>query len=101
VGPLNSQNGRDHFQQQAVLLAGGGVKGGKVVGATNDTGAFTVDPGWSRQRDIRPEDIEATIYSALGIDYKKVYYDDPLKRGFALVPTNQEEEYAPVHELWG
>ncbi len=83
------------------MFAGGGVKGGTVIGKTNDTGAFTVDPGWSRQRDVRPEDIEATIYSALGIDYSKVYRDDPLGRGFALVPTNQEEEYAPVHELWG
>ncbi|MGC8759530.1 MAG: DUF1501 domain-containing protein [Bryobacteraceae bacterium] len=101
VGPLNSQNGRDHFQQQAVLFAGGGVKGGTVVGQTNDTGAFTVDPGWSKNRDVRPEDIEATIYSALGIDYTKVYHDDPLGRGFALVPSNQEEEYGPVHELWG
>ena len=101
VGPLNSQNGRDHFPQHSVLLAGGGVKGGTVIGKTNETGAFTVDPGWSKKRDIRPEDIEATIYSALGIDYTKVYYDDPLGRGFALVPTNQEEEYGPVHELWG
>lgn len=101
VGPLNSQNGRDHFQQQAVLFAGGGVKGGTVIGKTNETGAFTVEPGWSQNRDVRPEDIEATIYSALGIDYQKVYYDDPLGRGFALVPANQEEEYAPVHELWG
>ena len=101
VGPLNSQNGRDHFQQQAVLMAGGGVKGGTVIGRTNDTGAFTIDPGWSQKRDIRPEDIEATLYSALGIDYTKVYHDDPLGRGFYLVPANQSEEYAPVHELWG
>ena len=101
VGALNSQSGRDHFPQQAALLAGGGVKGGTVIGRTNDTGAFTLDPGWSKKRDIEPEDIEATIYSALGIDYTKVYRDDPLGRGFALVPTNQDEEYAPVHELWG
>lgn len=101
VGPLNGQGGRDHFQQQAVMFAGGGVKGGTVIGRTNETGAFTVDPGWSKQRDVRPEDIEATIYSALGIDYSKVYRDDPFGRGFALVPSNQDEEYAPVHELWG
>lgn len=101
TGALNSQNGRDHFQQQALLVAGGGVKGGTVIGKTNETGAFTVDPGWSQQRDIRPEDIEATIYSALGIDYTKVYSDDPLNRGFALIPSNQEEQYAPLHELWG
>jgi hypothetical protein len=100
TGPLNSAAGRDHYQQQAVLVAGAKVKGRKTIGTTNNIGSVTADPGWSAQRDIRPEDIEATIYSALGIDYTKVYRDDPLNRGFALVPTNQNEYYAPVHELW-
>ncbi len=99
TGPLNSGAGRDHYQQQAVMVAGAKVKN-KVIGTTNSAGSATDDSGWSAQRDIRPEDIEATIYSALGIDYTKVYHDDPLNRGFALVPTNQGQYYAPVHELW-
>ncbi|MBI4890569.1 MAG: DUF1501 domain-containing protein [Acidobacteria bacterium] len=101
TGMPNSGAGRDHHMQQAVMVAGAGVKGGLGIGRTNDVGSVIMDPGWSRNREIRPEDIEATIYSALGIDYTKVYRDDPLNRGFALVPTNQGEEYGPVDELWG
>lgn len=100
TGAPNSTAGRDHHMQQAVMVAGAGIKGRKGIGTTNATGSAIVDPGWSKSREIRPEDIEATIYSALGIDYTKVYRDDPLNRGFALVPTNQGEEYGPIHELW-
>jgi hypothetical protein len=102
VGPLtNANNGRDHYLQMFYVFAGGGVRGGTVIGETDPTGGFTVDPGWSRFRDVRPEDIEATIYSALGINWTKVRYDDPLGRGFEYVPNSDEDAYAPVHELWG
>ncbi|MCS6954136.1 MAG: DUF1501 domain-containing protein [Bryobacterales bacterium] len=100
VGPLNAQNGRDHFLQQTVLMAGAGIRGGRVIGATDAQGSATTEPGWSRQRDIRPEDIEATIYSALGIDWTTVRYDDPLGRGFEYVPFSDRDLYGPVHELW-
>ena len=100
------RNGRDHYLQMFYVLAGGGVQGGTVIGETNDTGgrgpgAFTTEPGWYRDRDIRPEDIEATIYSALGIDWTTVRYDDPLDRGFYYVPLADEDAYSPVEELWG
>ena len=99
------RNGRDHYLQMFFVLAGGGIQGGQVIGATNDTGgrgpgAFTTEPGWSRDRSIRPEDIEATIYSALGIDWTKVRYDDPLGRGFYYVPVSEDDLYAPVDELF-
>ena len=99
------RNGRDHYLQMFFVLAGGGVQGGKVIGATSDQGgrgpgAFTTEYGWSRQRDIRAEDIEATIYSAVGIDWTTVRYDDPLDRGFYYVPVSDDDAYAPVHELW-
>lgn len=102
VGPLtNTRNGRDHFLQMFYVLAGGGVQGGRVIGATNDVGAFTTEPGWSRDRPIRSEDIEATIYSALGIDWTTVRYDDPLGRGFEYVPMSGDDVYGPVDELRG
>jgi uncharacterized protein (DUF1501 family) len=102
VGALsNAANGRDHYLQMFYVLAGGGVKGGTVIGSTNSTGAFTVDPGWSRFRDVRPEDIEATVYSALGINWTTVRYDDPLGRGFYYVPGSEDDIYGPVNELWG
>lgn len=100
-GALNAQQGRDHFLQQSVLFAGGGVQGGRILGATDKEGKFTADPGWSRQRDIKPEDIEATIYSALGIDWTTVRRDDPLGRGFEYVPFSDRDLYGPVNELWG
>ena len=105
-GPLSSvRHGRDHYLQMFYVLAGGGIKGGTVIGSTNDVGgrgpgSFTTEFGWSRDREIRPEDIEATVYSALGIDWTKVRLDDPLGRGFRYVPLSDEDAYAPVDELW-
>jgi len=85
-----------------VLFAGGGVRGGQALGATDATGGDTISPGWSRDRYVRPEDIEATIYSALGIDWTTVRHDDPLKRGFEYVPFASDQDlYGPVNELFG
>ncbi len=99
-GPLTAQQGRDHFLQQFVMFAGGGVKGGRVLGATDAEGRATTEFGWSRDRDIRVEDVEATIYSALGIDWTTIRYDDPFGRGFEYVPFAKDNAYGPIHELW-
>jgi hypothetical protein len=54
--------GRDHWgASQTVLLAGGGVRGGNVIGATDKIGAY---PAESPQR---PENLAATIFEALGL----------------------------------
>jgi hypothetical protein len=100
VGPVTAAGGRDHLIQQSVVFAGAGVTGGKVIGATNSTGSTTVDFGWSRSRLIKPEDIEATIYSALGINWTTVRCDDPFKRGFEYVPFSEQNLYGPIDELW-
>jgi uncharacterized protein (DUF1501 family) len=100
VGPLNSQAGRDHYLQQSALVAGAGIRGGRAIGATDKLGAQTAEPGWSAKRDVKPEDIEATIYSALGIDWTTVRRDDPLGRGFEYVPTTEGLQFAPIDELW-
>lgn len=101
VGPLTGAQGRDHYPQQFVVFAGAGVKGGSVIGTTDATGSATVDPGWSRARDVKPEDVEATIYSAMGIDWTTVRHDDPLGRGFYYVPNSDQDVYGPINELWG
>jgi Protein of unknown function (DUF1501) len=101
VGPLNNQQGRDHFLQQSILFAGGGVKGGRTIGSTDATGAITAVPGWSRNRDVRPEDVEASVYSALGINWTTILNDDPLGRGFEYVPFANYDIYGPINELWG
>lgn len=100
VGPLNTTGGRDHHPQQSALFAGAGIRGRRAVGSTDNLGAAIVDPGWSRDREVRPEDIEATIYSALGIDWTTVRRDDPFNRGFEYVPSSDQDLYGPIHELW-
>jgi hypothetical protein len=100
VGPLTSGKGRDHYPQQFAFFAGAGVKGGRAVGSTDATGANVVDPGWSRARAVKPEDIEATIYSAMGINWTTIRRDDPLGRGFYYVPNSDQDIYGPINELW-
>jgi hypothetical protein len=60
---INNIAGRDHWPRcYTVLLAGGGVKGGYVYGASDRTGAYP-------ERDpVRPDDIAATMYHLLGVD---------------------------------
>lgn len=100
LGAVNQGAGRDHYLQQAALIAGAGVRGGRAIGSTDDRGGATLEPGWSGQRDIRAEDIAATIYSALGIDWTTIRRDDPSGRGFEYVPSASAEIYSPVHDLW-
>lgn len=101
AGPLTPSRGRDHHLQQAALFAGGGVRGGTVIGSTDAAGMATREPGWKRNRPIRPEDVEATIYSALGIDYTTIRRDDPIGRGYEYVPFSERDLYGPIDELWG
>ena len=61
---VNPQGGRDHYPQCfSIAAAGGGFKGGLVVGASDERGANVAD------RPVKPEDITATVYNCLGIDY--------------------------------
>jgi hypothetical protein len=100
TGALNNQGGRDHYLRMSVAFAGGGTRGGRTIGETDALGEQVVDFGWSEHRDIRPEDVTCTIYSALGIDYTTVRHDDPLGRGFEYVPFAKDGEYRPVDELF-
>jgi hypothetical protein len=60
---LNSAGGRDHWPRAfSVLLAGGGVRGGQVIGRTDARGE---SPAW---RPITPADLARTVYTLLGID---------------------------------
>lgn len=61
---VNDRGGRDHYPQCfSIAAAGGGFKGGQVVGATDAAGA-NVD-----ELPVKPEDLSATVYKCLGIDY--------------------------------
>jgi hypothetical protein len=59
---INPTAGRDHWGAcQSVLLAGGGVRGGQVYGATDKQAAYVKD------LPVRPEDLLATVYHAFGL----------------------------------
>ena len=80
---MTGRNGRDHLRDASTtLFVGGGVKGGRIIGATDATGGRVVDPGWNKQRSIYIEDVAATMYSALGIDYTKKITHTPSGRAF-------------------
>jgi uncharacterized protein (DUF1501 family) len=100
IGNITSQQGRDHYFVHAALMAGGGVQGGRVIGATTADGAYVEDPGWSEGRPVYAEDVAATIYSAMGINYTTVRHDDPLGRGFEYIPSTGSYIGAPVQELF-
>jgi hypothetical protein len=100
IGKLTAQNGRDHHLQQFCVFAGAGVQGGRALGSTDDTGGATKDFAWPEQRDMKPEDIEATIYSAMGINWTNIRYDDPFGRGFEYVPGADQGTYKPIDVLW-
>ncbi len=97
---LNSGAGRDHFFQQFACFAGGGVSGGRTIGSTTSDGFAVQDPGWSEGRPVVNEDIAATIYSGLGIDYTKTLHDDPYQRGFEYVPFASQGAWKPVKEVF-
>jgi hypothetical protein len=63
---LNTQGGRDHWPRVfSVALAGGGVRGGQVIGTSDATGESPKD------RPVTPSDLAATIYTLLGIDPRR------------------------------
>jgi arylsulfatase A-like enzyme len=60
---VNPAGGRDHWTNcWTMVMAGGGIKGGQVVGSSDEIGAYP------RDHPIAPPDIAATVYKALGID---------------------------------
>jgi hypothetical protein len=76
--PGSALPGRDHWgAAQTVLFAGGGVKGGQVIGETDKSGAYPVkDPQ-------TPENMAATIYRTLGLP-RSVDWHDTAGRPFPL-----------------
>ena len=59
---INPTGGRDHWPQcSTVVMAGGGIQGGQVYGSSDRLGA---EP---RENPVDPQQLAATIYSALGV----------------------------------
>ncbi len=99
-GELSPGKGRDHHRfAMSGLFAGGGVKGGKVLGATDAQGGKVVRADWSRKRSMYPEDVAATIYSALGIDWTKEITTTPSGRVFEYLESQSGTSFLDVGEI--
>jgi len=86
---INATSGRDHWGPcQSVVLAGGGIRGGQVYGASDKIAAYPTD------RPVRPEDLIATVYHAMGIPPEAMLYDHERRPHRAC-------EGEPVLELFG
>ncbi|MCS7045605.1 MAG: DUF1501 domain-containing protein, partial [Gemmataceae bacterium] len=67
--PGSPSPGRDHSPSgYSMWLAGGGIRGGQVIGATDPVGYTAVE------RPIHPNDLHATILRAFGIEQRRLYY---------------------------
>ncbi len=76
---INKDAGRDHWSQcQSVILAGGGIKRGAVIGASDKTASFPTTQPYGIQ------DLLRTIFALLGVDADKVY-STPLGRPVPIV----------------
>ncbi len=86
---INKDAGRDHWPGVAtVLLAGGGMRGGQVLGASDERCAYPAD------RPIRPEDVAATVLHKFGIR-PDVELRSPEGRPLRVLPDGA----VPIREL--
>ncbi len=86
---INNNVGRDHWGKAGSLLfAGAGVRGGQVIGQTDEQGAYVT------RRPVRPADVAYTMYEAIGVD----------PRGWLRHPEGRPVEILddgePVRELY-
>lgn len=85
---INEGAGRDHWTQvSCAYLAGGGMRTGQAIGATNRLGEH------ASERPVDMQEIVATLYHNLGIDTSAVTLPDPTGRPQFLV------DHAPIAEL--
>ena len=82
---INPAGGRDHWPQcWTVYFAGGGIQGGRVIGASDPAGAYPAD------RPTDPAEVVATIYHSLGLPLDTIL-PGPSGRPFPLVDFGKHE----------
>jgi hypothetical protein len=87
---INKDAGRDHWPRVSCgLLAGGGMKTGQIIGATDRLG------GEAAERPVHFQEVFATLYHCIGIDVNKATINDLSGRPQFLVDNN----YQPMREL--
>jgi Protein of unknown function (DUF1501) len=86
---MNANAGRDHWGQTfSVLFGNGRMRMGQVIGRSSPRGEYVVD------RPVTPQDVAATVYHHLGIDWRHGAFTDGVGRSLALI-----EHGAPIREL--
>ena len=99
-GPLNNMAGRDHYNKCfPALFAGAGVKGGRVLGRTDAAGEKCLETGWDRKEQPRIENVVATMYSAIGIDWTKEIRNTPSGRAYPYVDPLGPSGYIPTDDI--
>lgn len=89
MGTQDSTDGRNHWTDvMSMCLAGGGLRHGQVIGATERDG------GHIAQRPVTPGDLAATIYRHFGLPLDLTYNDQRGRPRYAI------ESGAPIHELF-
>ncbi len=69
INTRSAEGGRDHYPRcMFMLMAGGGVRGGQVIGESDDNAMAP------RHEAITPDDVAASFYHALGIDHTHEYH---------------------------
>lgn len=69
INTRDAEGGRDHYPRcMFMLIGGGGIRGGQVLGESDETASAPKNDGFS------PDDVAATFYHTLGIDHTKEYH---------------------------
>ena len=90
---INPKNGRDHWPHcWSLAVGGGGIQGGRIVGASDETG------GYVAERPVSIGDLYATVYKAMGIDWSKTYMT-PVGRPVYIANGFDDEAGVPINEL--
>ena len=85
---VKGYTGRDHWPSaMSALIAGGGIRGGQVIGSTNSKAEYPTE------RPLKPQDLLATIYRHLQIDQHHAFPD------FAGRPIPILGDGSPIQEL--
>jgi len=84
---INPLYGRHHYRDvYTFMFAGGGVKGGRIIGSTDAKGKVA-DTGWKHKEQPFMDNALASMYSVLGIDWRKRIENTPSGRAYDYVQT--------------
>ena len=76
------------------------MKGGRIIGETDTAGEKIVETGWKyKKAQPRTENLYSSLYSALGIDWRKELTNTPSKRAYRYVDILGATEIVPDDEI--